>query len=301
MKINYAKTCTLPQDLIPLLRSRGLSILDEQRAISYLTNIGYFRLSAYFYPLLKEPKSNHMYKDGATFDLALDMYRFDRKLRLLLFNEIEKIEVAIRSTMNNWISDELSDVFWMTEAKHFNNLSFFAKRLSIIKSELDKSDEDFIIHFKRNYANPYPPAWMIAEVIPFGVLCKTFNDLKYKSIQKKIANYFALSLPVFSSWTISLVSLRNLCGHHNRTWNKEIPLNSHNLNNPIFPWINPAITDMKRVYFRICIIKYLLFTVSPNNTFTQKLKSLLTEYPTIDIKAMGFPVNWQQEPLWKPT
>ncbi|MDR1524490.1 MAG: Abi family protein [Tannerella sp.] len=299
MKINYAKTCTLPQNLIPLLRNRGLSIPDEQRAISYLTNIGYFRLSAYFYPLLKEPKNNHTYKDDATFDLALDMYRFDRKLRLLLFNEIEKIEVALRSAMNNWISDELNDVFWMTEAKHFNNFSFFAKRLAIINSELDKSDEDFIIHFKRNYTNPYPPAWMIAEVVPFGVLCKTFNDLKYKSIQKKIANYFALSLPVFSSWTVSLVSLRNLCGHHNRTWNKEIPISSHNLNNPVFPWINPAITDMKRVYFRICIIKYLLFTVSPHNTFTQKLKSLLTEYPTIDIKAMGFPVNWQQEPLWK--
>jgi abortive infection bacteriophage resistance protein len=55
---------------------------------------------------------------------------------------------------------------------------------------------------------------------------------------------------------------------------------------------------MKRVYFRICIIKYLLFTVSPNNTFTQKLNSLLAEYPTVDIRAMGFPAAWQTEPLW---
>ena len=287
------------QDLIPLLKNRGLSIPDEQRAVSYLTHIGYFRLSAYFYPLLKEPKTDRIFKTGATFDMALDMYRFDRKLRILLFNEIEKIEVAVRSAMSNWISDGLGDVFWMTQAKHFNNRSFFAKRLDIIQSELEKSDEDFIIDFKNNYSNPYPPAWMIAEIIPFGVLCKTFNDLKYKSIKKKIANYFALSLPVFSSWTISLVSLRNLCGHHNRTWNKEIPISSHNLNHPMYPWINPAITDMKRIYFRICIIKYLLFTVSPKNTFTQKLKALLAEYPTIDIKAMGFPANWHTEPLWK--
>jgi abortive infection bacteriophage resistance protein len=55
---------------------------------------------------------------------------------------------------------------------------------------------------------------------------------------------------------------------------------------------------MKRIYYRICIIKYLLFTVSPNNTFTQKLKSLLAEYPTIDIRAMGFPAGWHDEPLW---
>jgi abortive infection bacteriophage resistance protein len=299
MKIKYKKTCTLPQDLIPLLKDRGLSIPDEQRAVSYLTNIGYFRLKAYFYPLLKEPKADNFFKTGSTFDMALDMYRFDRKLRILLFNEIEKIEVAIRSAMCNWISDALGDIFWMTESKHFKNRSFFAKRLDIIKLEIDKSDEDFIINFRNNYSDPYPPAWMIAEIIPFGVLCKTFNDLKYKSIQKKIAHYFGLPLPVFSSWTISLVSLRNLCGHHNRTWNKEIPISSHALNNPLFPWIDPVATDIKRVYFRVCIIKYLLFTVSPNNTFTQKLKSLLAEYPTVDIKAMGFPEKWDAEPLWQ--
>jgi abortive infection bacteriophage resistance protein len=299
MKVNYTKTCTLPQDLIPLLKQRGLSIPDEQKTVDYLSNIGYFRLSAYLYPLLKEPKTDNLYKTGVTFDMALDMYRFDRKLRILLFNEIEKIEVAIRSSMSNLISNELGDIFWMTEAKHFNNLSFFTKRLDIIKAELDKSDEDFIFHFKNSYTNPYPPAWMIAEIIPFGVLCKTFNDLKYKSIQKKIASYFALSLPVFSSWTIMLVGLRNLCGHHNRTWNREIPIISHHLNNPVYPWINSAMTDMKRIYFRICIIKYLLFTVSPNNTFTQKLYSLLNEYPTVDIHTMGFPAAWRTEPLWK--
>jgi abortive infection bacteriophage resistance protein len=139
---------------------------------------------------------------------------------------------------------------------------------------------------------------MIAEIIPFGILCKTFNDLKYKSIKKRIAGYFALSLPVFSSWTVLLVSLRNLCGHHNRTWNKEIPISSHHLNNPAYPWIDSSTTDMKRVYYRICMIKYLLFTVSPNNTFTQKLLSLLAEYPDIDTRAMGFPSNWRSEPLW---
>ncbi|MDR0799297.1 MAG: hypothetical protein LBN18_06030 [Dysgonamonadaceae bacterium] len=47
MKVNYSKVCTLPQDLIPLLKKRGLIIADEQRTISYLINIGYFRLSAY--------------------------------------------------------------------------------------------------------------------------------------------------------------------------------------------------------------------------------------------------------------
>ncbi|MDR1880763.1 MAG: Abi family protein [Tannerellaceae bacterium] len=299
MKVNYAKTCTLPQDLIPLLKKRGLSIADEQKAISYLANINYFRLSAYLYPLLKYPKEDHLYKDSATFDMALDMYRFDRKLRILLFNEIEKIEVAIRSTMCNLITDVLSDVFWMTDSNNFNNPAIFTKRLAIIKSEMEKTNEEFIIHFQNKYADSYPPAWMIAEIVPFGVLCSTFNNLKSKSTQKRVVGYFGLSVPVFASWIVSLVNLRNLCGHHNRTWNKEIPLIPAPLKNPVFPWIDSSTTDMKRIYYRICIIKYLLFTVSPNNTFTEKLKSLLAQYPTIDSKAMGFPANWQTEPLWQ--
>jgi abortive infection bacteriophage resistance protein len=299
MKVSYTKKCTLPQNLISLLRDRGLSIHDEQKAVSYLTNIGYFRLSAYLYPLLKDPKTEHLYKNGATFAMALDMYRFDRKLRILLFNEIEKIEVAIRSALNNWISDGLNDVFWMTNASHFNNPAIFAKRLAIIQSEIERTNEEFITHFQYKYNNPFPPVWMLAEIVPFGVLCSTFNNLKYKSIQKKVASYFGLSVPTFSSWMVSLVSLRNLCGHHNRTWNKEIPLIPAPLKKSVFPWIDTSATNPKRIYFRICIIKYLLFTVSPNNSFTQKLKLLLEEYPTIDIRAMGFPANWQDEPLWQ--
>lgn len=299
MKINYSKTCTLPQDLIPLLKSRGLSITDEQKVVSYLTNIGYYRLSAYLHPLLKIPKEDHLYKDGATFDMALDMYRFDRKLRILLFNEIEKIEVAIRSAMNNLISSELDDVFWMTTATYFHSNVIFTKTLSLIESEIAKTREEFIEHFKSKYSNPYPPAWMISEIIPMGMLCNLFNNLKNKTLLKKIAHQFGTSLPVFSSWILILSNLRNLCGHHTRLWNREIPVISHNLNVPVYPWIDQSAADMKRVYFRICIIKYLLFTVSPNNRFTEKLQSLLSEYPTVDIRAMGFPVDWYNEPLWQ--
>ena len=299
MKVNFSKTCTLPQDLITLLKGRGLSISDEQKAISYLTNIGYYRLSAYCYPLLKEPKSDHTYKEGATFDLVMNMYRFDRKLRILLFNEIEKIEVAIRSILANYVSDAYNDVFWMTNDQYFHNPIVFSKTLALIQTEIEKTKEEFITHFQNKYSNPYPPAWMIAEIVTLGILCATYRNLKSRTIQKKIAGYFSLPSNVFSSWILILSNLRNLCGHHIRIWNKENPLISTPLQSTTFPWIDNSTIDMKRVYFRICIIKYFLFTVSPNNTFTQKLKSLLAEFPTIDIRAMGFPANWQTEPLWQ--
>jgi abortive infection bacteriophage resistance protein len=140
---------------------------------------------------------------------------------------------------------------------------------------------------------------MISEIVTLGVLCVTYNNLKSRNIQKMIATHFRLSVPVFSSWIVILSNLRNLCGHHVRVWNKEIPIVPVDLQSPAFPWIDSSTTDMKRIYYRICMIKYLLFTVSPHNRFTQKLKSLLAEYPTIDVKAMGFPAAWQSEPLWQ--
>jgi len=139
---------------------------------------------------------------------------------------------------------------------------------------------------------------MIAEIIPLGALYNIFNNLKSKSLKKKISASFGLSLPAFTSWILILSNLRNLCGHHVRVWNKEVSLVASDPLQHRFPWIDSSTTDMKRIYYRICIVKYLLFTVSPNNTFTQKLKSLLATFPTIDIRAMGFPDDWQNEPLW---
>jgi abortive infection bacteriophage resistance protein len=96
-----------------------------------------------------------------------------------------------------------------------------------------------------------------------------------------------LPVPVFSSWILVLANLRNVCCHHNRTWNKDHLVIPADLKSPAFPWIDSATTDMKRIYYRICIIKYFLSTVSPHNTFTQKLKSLLAEYPTIFTASIG--------------
>ena len=222
MKTPYNKHFTSPHDLVSLLKSRGLEIKNEEKATAYIANIGYYRLSSYFYPLLQLPKSEHIYKANATFDLVINMYRFDRKLRMLLFNEIEKIEVAIRSTILNVVTEELNDVFWMTNPENFHNQTTFAKTINLIQSEKDKTKEEFIAHFHTKYSDHFPPVWMIAEVIPFGTLGGIFNNLKSAKLKKKVSARFGLSAPVFSSWIIALVNLRNLCCHHSRTWNREI-------------------------------------------------------------------------------
>lgn len=94
--VPFRKTYTSTQDLIKLLQLRGLQITDTLKAQRYLQSIGYYRLSGYMYPFLEQPKEAHLYKKLASFEKVMMLYRFDKKLRLLIFNEIEKIEVAVR-------------------------------------------------------------------------------------------------------------------------------------------------------------------------------------------------------------
>ena len=299
MKQHFSKSCLTPQQHITLLNSRGLSISDEHKAISYLTNIGYFRLSAYFYPLLEFPKENHRYKTGATFKSVMDMYRFDRKLRLLIFNEIEKIEVAIRSCITNYASLNFGNLFWLTDENYFNDEAKFRTTLAVIDKEIQNSKEDFISHFSETYLEDYPPAWMITEIIPFGSLTHIYMNLKDKGQKKKIAQHFGLQAPVFASWLIVLGGLRNICCHHARMWNRELPISPTEPRQMKFGWIDSSRTDKRRMYYRICMIRYFLFTVSPNNTFRDKLKALLAAYPNMDVRAMGFPAGWENEDIWK--
>jgi len=299
MPNNYTKQCTLPPDLIPLLKGRGLDIAEEQQAEGYLWNIGYFRFSAYLRPLYKEPKTNPVFKDNATFEQALNMYRLDRKLRLMLFNEIEKIEVAIRSAMVNIVSDGVGDVFWMTNASFFYDKTLFNNSLNVINTEIGRTKEEFITHFQKTYSDTYPPAWMIAEILPLGVLCSIYRNINNHSLRKKVAKHFGLSTTVFESWILTLAILRNLCCHHARVWNKDLVVIPTLPQSVQYPWIDTSKTDIKRVYIRICMLRYLLFTVSPQNTFTNKVKTLIAGYPTVDIRAMGFPTDWETEPLWR--
>ena len=94
-RIPFQKPYTSAHDLVSLLQSRGLTVTDTAKAESYLEYIGYYRLSAYMYPLLQMPKDQHRYKPNTTFSQVMMLYRFDKKLRLLIFNEIEmSISVA---------------------------------------------------------------------------------------------------------------------------------------------------------------------------------------------------------------
>lgn len=295
---NYTKKYSEPSVLVALLKNRGLSIYHEAKAQQYLKRIGYYRLSAYFYPLLSMPKEAHQFKAGSTFLQALDMYRFDRQLRLLIFNQIEKIEIAVRSAMVNVMSKETGDPFWITNPVHFANAAKFNSSMQKIQQEYSKSREDFIEHFRNTYNDPFPPSWMLAEILPIGVLTRIFENIKINQYRKKIAKEFDLNIPVFTSWMTIITVTRNNCCHHARIWNRVFTLRALLLSHYTRPWISSTV-QQGRIFYTLCIIKYLMDAIVPSNDMTSKLRWLFIQYPNIDLRAMGFPQNWEMEPIWQ--
>ena len=96
---NYIKPPLTYTNQVALLQSRGMLIPDVKRAERLLANISYYRLSAYMLPYKK--KENGLiidcFKENTTWNMIYDLYVFDRKLRLLVFDAIERLEIAIRT------------------------------------------------------------------------------------------------------------------------------------------------------------------------------------------------------------
>ena len=297
-RIPFQKTHTNAHDLVRLLQSRGLSVNDTAKAESYIEYIGYYRLSAYMYPLLQIPKEQHRYKPNTSFSQVMMLYRFDKKLRLLIFNEIEKIEVAVRSAIVNAGCEMTNDPFWMTDSRNFIDARKFQHTMDLINTELRRSREDFIVHFKETYSDPYPPAWILAEVLPFGVITNIYSNIKAPRIKKRVSQKFGLQVAPFESWLTIVALTRNSCCHHARVWNKQNTIRPMMPNRMSGRWITLQ-TNPMRTYFDLCIIKYFLNVLSPQNDMTDKLKTLLISSPGIDAVAMGFPRGWESEPLWQ--
>ena len=133
------------------------------------------------------------------------------------------------------------------------------------------------------------------ERVVFFNMARPFNK-HYSS--PRISQYFDLQIKPFESWLTIITLTRNACCHHARVWNKRNTIRAMIPNTMLRPWITLP-TDSLRIYFNLCIIKYFVDVISQNNHMKKNLLDLLAQFPNIDIQAMGFPSNWEQEPIWQ--
>jgi len=293
----YAKPPLSVQGQISLLESRGLQIPDETRAARYLQNISYYRLSGYMYPFLADTK-RHLYKKGTAFEDILDLYRFDRELRLLVFSAIEKIEIALRSQMTNQFSLYSQNPFWYTKAAYFADPVKHAAFLDGLSSYISRSNDVFIKHFYNTYSDPWPPVWVIFEILSMGQFSILYSITAKSPPRKAVSDYFGVREAVLTTWLHTLVYVRNICAHHARLWNKDLRIPVKLPKKTANKWLSSANVTNRKVYIVLAIISYLLDTVTPNHAFREKVIDLINKYPNTDITAMGFPKAWRSDPFW---
>ncbi|GHV69345.1 CAAX amino protease [Bacteroidia bacterium] len=296
-KIIYTKPFLILQEQLAQLKGRGLSFGDDVKALHLLKYISYYRLSGYWYPLL-ENKQPQVFKSGVTFETVFNLYKFDRELRKIIIGELEKIEIAVRTQMAYSLSIAHGS-FWLENESLFVNSAKYRATWDKIRSEMQRSDEEFISAFATKYTNALPPSFITLEIVSFGTLSKLYENLKSDVVKREISQTFGLPDRVFISWLHGLVYTRNVCAHHARLWNRPLGIQ------PLFPrhtqnsWISTDGLDNKRMYYVLSIVLYFLNTINPKHTFKQKLENLFDKYPNVDQRAMGFPDDWKTEPLWK--
>lgn len=297
--MNYTKQPLDYSQIIQQLKSRGLLSHDDVAAENELKIVSYFRIANYLYTF-EVPNSNHTFLPNSYFEDALRIYYFDKDLRALIFTAIQSIEIALRSKVIHHVSLK-HGAFWFADETLCINRTTFQDNLTQIRKEIKRSKEDFIQNHFEKYDTPdVPPVWKTLEVTSFGILSKLLYNLNDVNIKKKIAREFNLPQHVcLESWIKSIVVLRNCLAHHARVWNRRFsqkPSLSYSLRGN---WIDTTNVRPAKLYALLSCLAYLQDNIHPNNDFKVRLKHLLAQYPNINTHAMGFPTNWQNEPLWK--
>lgn len=80
---------------IQILESRGCAVHNLEKANQILSNINYYRFTAYLLPFKLEDSENYL--PGTCFEAIFELYEFDRKLRSILLMLIETIEVSLKT------------------------------------------------------------------------------------------------------------------------------------------------------------------------------------------------------------
>ena len=308
--MKYTKRPLTIDEQINRLEQRGLNFTNREQAKCYLQNISYYRLRAFTYPFQNntDPFADHKFlRNDIDFGDIVDLYIFDRRLRNLVFNELEKIEIAVRTQLSLIYSVQSHDPFWYLDGRWFVNSSpnTFSHLMSDVSDDVNRSNEDFIKHYKTKYDTPaMPPSWMSLEVVTFGTLSRLYKTLDKTPLKRQIARSFGIGdEDVFANWLHAFSNLRNCCAHHSRVWNRRFVVHLKLPYNTSYPFLTQATAKtikQNKIFALLSAIKYIVDIISPGNSFKMKLEELLKDqHKLLTAKEMGFPDDWKELPVWK--
>lgn len=285
---------------LALLKQRGLMVEDDEEALAQLHSISYFRLASYWRVMEVPDSATRNFQPNSSLGDVIRLYLFDKRLRTLVFSSIQDIEIALRTRIIQCFSLKYG-AFWFMDASLFKDKDIFQKCMENIEKEVSRSKEDFLKEHFAKYDEPYlPPVWKTMEVVSFGTLSKLYCNFRDVDVKKKVAHSFGLPQYLYlETWTKCIAVLRNLCAHHDRIWNRRYAWKPQLPKQLPLPWTSIQSLRPNKLYAQLCCLAYLEQSIHPNSEFKEEVIALLRNKPQTLTKAMGFPKNWQDEPLWQ--
>ena len=276
---------------IEILKSRGLTITDEETAKGFLLRNNYYRVSGYSLTL----RSHDVFSESATFQNIVDIYCFDHELRHILLRYLEVIEVTVKSiyahefTMRHGPTGHL-DVSHFTNASKHQEIIDKATR----QKEARLPHEAYLKHFVEDLHQDIP-LWAYVDLL-------TISDISflYKISEPDVQNAVASSMGInprgaelLQRFMHSMTIIRNLCAHGSRLFNRlfeQRPRLSKQERKLLMKTKDGAM-DNAHLFGFILIMKRLL---KPEEFLSLKteLVALSNKYPFVNMRYYGFPANW---------
>ncbi|WP_344726172.1 Abi family protein [Corallibacter vietnamensis] len=295
-----AKPPKTVQQQIQLLQARNMTFRNVADAPHFLSNISYYRLKGYWWEM-QDDRVNHHFANGSVFEDVIDLYNFDRHFRLIVFNAIERIEISLRTKLIYHMSLSYGP-FWYLDPSLFDKQKQFGFFISKIFRDMSSSSEEFMVKHFQNHPTENPESWKGLEVLTLGTLSKLYQNIKHQLPEKStIAREFGLyNQKYLSSWLLTITVVRNIIAHHSRLWNRVI-INKYDwptsTPNPILSYV-PNNHQRRKIFPLLSAILYISNEISPGHHIKQELLDLFNQFPNIPLSKMGFPANWQTEPIW---
>lgn len=316
------KPATIIDQQIEILRERGMT-LDESLARQWLANVSYYRLSGYWYSYRvlpadadpKTPRRLDIFETKTSFSDIARLYEFDRKLRTLIHDGMERIEVGLRAR----ISDRLA----LTDALSYLDPALFRPEFdhstwldtALARVERAKKRDSAIKHYASNYGEY--PIWVLVEALDFSDISQLFDGMVLAD-QRAISESLGLVVDSdrltakqkgsyyrqdpLARWCEQFTVLRNICAHHGRLWNRSLTPASTNALRTITDLSSLPRGQSDRIFGAILLMSFLLRQISPGTSWPNKVRHLIeSEYLPLEsrsITEMGIPQEWQKLSLW---
>ncbi|MBE7394886.1 Abi family protein [Pasteurella multocida] len=293
-----------------LLERRKLLFDDRLRLENYLRRIGYYRLSGYFHPFRQWDEQREILLDdfmpNSRFEDILSLYLFDKKLRLLALDALERIETAVKVDISHLLGekDPLAHrnpcYFDGKFIQEHHGTSYYQDWINYIDKLIERAKRRNMVCITHNM-NKYGdlPIWAICGLWDFGAMSKLYEGMKKNDRDKIAQKYGAKTGKAFSQWLKSLNEIRNICAHHDRLWNARIVIKS----SPIYADYWDRI-DNNRPFFYFCLMKKMLDVLCPKSRWSERFTTLMREFPThdsakINLQVFGLLEDYQCWDLWK--